>query len=345
MEVKWLRAEEIAKKNGDLKPVLFKDGPTRFDINQGKLGDCWFLATLANLPAFPQVFDKVMDKNQSFENNPGIFRFKFWQYGEWVEVVVDDYLPTINNQLLFLQSNAPNEFWSALLEKAYAKLYGNYNLALTGGLVGSSMEDLSGGIAEPFFAEFPPFKVVLRAYQKGAMLGAGINPKKRQSEDIDIPNVSIKSNTIQDLKQQKYEDIKAKLEREKANFEDPLFPKTKNTIGPIILDRSRRNEKFEHGLVDNHVYSITKVVEFEKKGETHQLVRVRNPWGDKVEWTGAWSDNSSEWMALTSEEKSDLGLVQEADGEFFMTYQDFCKVKFHQFKPLKLFETIEFAAL
>ena len=123
-----------------------------------------------------------------------------------------------------------------------------------------------------------------------------------------------------------YEDIKAKLEREKANFEDPLFPKTKNTIGPIILDRSRRNEKFEHGLVDNHVYSITKVVEFEKKGETHQLVRVRNPWGDKVEWTGAWSDNSSEWMALTSEEKSDLGMIQEADGEFFMTYKDFCKV-------------------
>ena len=69
--------------------------------------------------------------------------------------------------------------------------------------------------------------------------------------------------------QQKYEDIKAKLEREKANFEDPLFPKTKNTIGPITLDRSRRNEKFEHGLVDNHVYSITKVVEFDKKGETH----------------------------------------------------------------------------
>ena len=69
-KVKWMRAKEIAKGNGYERPLVFKENHTRFDINQGYLGDCWFLAALALLPAYPKVFDKVMDKKQTFDNNP-----------------------------------------------------------------------------------------------------------------------------------------------------------------------------------------------------------------------------------------------------------------------------------
>lgn len=98
---------------------------------------------------------------------------------------------------MFLKSDSPDEFWTALIEKAYAKLYGNYVSALSGGLIGSAMEDLSGGVTESYdrYGRSWPasFKVLLRAYQKGSMIAAAISFKGKRDEEEEQVH-SFKSN-------------------------------------------------------------------------------------------------------------------------------------------------------
>lgn len=48
--------------------------------------------------------------------------FQFWQCGQWVEVVIDDRLPVVGKNFLFVHPRRGNqEFWPCLMEKAYAK--------------------------------------------------------------------------------------------------------------------------------------------------------------------------------------------------------------------------------
>ncbi|XP_048474228.1 calpain-12 [Rhincodon typus] len=143
--IEWIRANELFTK-----PRFLLDSFSRTDIRQGILGDCWFLAAMSSLTLDEKYFTYVIPSEQSFQQlYAGIFRFRFWQYGKWIEVVVDDRLPIKNRRLIFTTSSSQNELWSALLEKAYAKLYGSYS-SLISGNVSEAMEDFTGGIAVSF---------------------------------------------------------------------------------------------------------------------------------------------------------------------------------------------------
>jgi len=179
--ITWKRPQEISSN-----PRLYVNGVSSEDVCQGALGDCWFLAGCGAIAFSQTAMRRVIPSDQYFyghEKYTGAFHFRFWRYGEWVDVIIDDLLPVMksngsNVHLCFAQSSERNEYWSALVEKAYAKLNGCYK-SIDGGFTSDALEDLTGGmvIEHELGSEAPRNlpAVLLRAMHNETFVCAGIN--------------------------------------------------------------------------------------------------------------------------------------------------------------------------
>ena len=83
---------------------------------------------------------------------------------------------------MFVKSSTPNEFWSPLVEKAYAKFNGSYH-ALDGGFLARGLQSFTGGCVETFNLSEESdidqiFELLLASRQKSSLLTAGTPPGK-----------------------------------------------------------------------------------------------------------------------------------------------------------------------
>ncbi|RIA92740.1 hypothetical protein C1645_736092 [Glomus cerebriforme] len=123
-------------------PQFFIDGVEPNDIKQGYVGDCWFVAALGVVTNISGLLETICVARDEVV---GVYGFIFFKDGDWVSTVVDDQLFTYDNQLTFAQCSNDNETWLPLIEKAYAKIHGDYE-QIEGGWTGEGIEDLTGGI-------------------------------------------------------------------------------------------------------------------------------------------------------------------------------------------------------
>uniref|UniRef100_A0A8C4KNE8 Calpain-3 n=1 Tax=Dromaius novaehollandiae TaxID=8790 RepID=A0A8C4KNE8_DRONO len=311
IKFEWKRPREICEN-----PRFIIGGANRTDICQGELGDCWFLAAIACLTLNKKLLCKVIPHDQSFiQNYAGIFHFQFWRYGGWVDVVIDDCLPTYNNQLVFTKSSQRNEFWSALLEKAYAKLHGSYE-ALKGGNTTEAMEDFTGGVTEFYEIRDAPkdiYKIMKHAIARGSLMASSID------DNLGFSYGSAPRSDIGELIARMVKNLEnAQMTQSTIDYqgtdERPAW-----TIMPMQYET-----RMACGLVKGHAYSVTAVEETTFKGEKIRLVRLRNPWG-QVEWNGPWSDKSEEWNFIDEAEKIRLQHKIAEDGEFWISFEDFMR--------------------
>ncbi|XP_041809113.1 calpain-1 catalytic subunit-like isoform X2 [Chelmon rostratus] len=199
-KVVWLRPSKLVPT-----PFLQVDGISRFDFGQGIIGNCWFLASIGALTFQKHIFQQVVPLEQTFqEEYCGLFHFRFWRFGRWVDVVIDDKLPTINGRLIFVHSKDPTEFWPALLEKAYAKVCGSY-ADMNAGTPAEALVDFTGGVHICIPLSDPPsnlWELMYRAAKSRSLMGCG-TPQGETSENTVLPNGLVQGHayTVTGIKQ------------------------------------------------------------------------------------------------------------------------------------------------
>ena len=121
---------------------MFAGGITPEDIKQGCLGNCYFLSAISALAEFPQLIKRIFVTKK--ENHAGCYVVNLCLGGEFYKIIIDDYFPFYpKKQKPAFSQSKDNELWVLLLEKAWAKVNGNYENTIKG-FVSEAFRALTG---------------------------------------------------------------------------------------------------------------------------------------------------------------------------------------------------------
>jgi hypothetical protein len=169
---------------------LFVNGATYTDIQQGYLGDCYFMSTLGEAA----LRNNAAITNMFIVNGDGTYTLKFFNNGAATYVTVDSYLPTdssgraIYAGLGMMYNNAGNELWTALAEKGYVQLNElgwerpglsgngqNSYSAISGGYIYAAQGQITGAATTAFTmtgtAANQNFSTFVSAFNAGKLIG------------------------------------------------------------------------------------------------------------------------------------------------------------------------------
>jgi hypothetical protein len=285
-QLPWKRPSDYVSPDQQPSVALFRGGIDPNGIDQGELGDCWFLCAVAALAEFPSKVQQIFvhpksSEQMEVEQRCGAYRLTINKHGWWSTIAVDDYLPMNSGGVapIFAHHNADlRVLWVGLLEKAYAKLHGSY-ASITGGDAMQALQDLSGCPSMRFDSQWAEAQ---RSSEAADELFTTL-------EDYDRRNCLMTLNT-------------------------PAIDETCPSSAERVEERYK-----EAGLAPGHAYTILRVVRIPR--DDLKLLKIRNPWENDVEWSGRWSDSDAVWDRRP-DIRNICQFVKADDGTFWMDWND-----------------------
>jgi hypothetical protein len=339
------------------------------DLGQGRVGDCYFLAAVSALAENPERIKRMFVNTE--ENSAGMYAVILAHHGKWRVVWVDDCFPVTKKTEFEKQSdgtlkaeekNVPRycdskdtgKLWPLLLEKAFARVYGNGAYEnLNGGFPAYALHGLT--MCPTFSYDLKEYTadelwdIMERATQQGSALCAGC---------LKVPLLSAHSpvwfraryckprryrrneaSPFHKLMHLWFETFGSVLQKAIRAAQMPFryirsaFYFVYAILGAVFgfVELGEANAKFNRiltnsaGLVTGHAYAVLKTKKVtNSRGTESRIVQLRNPHG-MGEWQGPFADKSRWW---SDEAKTAVNLRKEDDGAFWMTIEDF-RVFFH----------------
>ena len=302
---------------------LYKDRVGPDQVQQGAIGNCWFLSALAVVVEKPYLVQRIIPHTTL--NDVGCYQVNLCLDGQWRPVTVDAHLPVIYRDV---SQKAPGrnskregipvpnqpgvvaipafcatpqgQLWPALVEKAYAKAHGSY-AQLSGGFIQEGLMDLTGAPCETIIFERADAELLwarlLSFAQAGFCMGIATAGRSAQRG-----LVSCHAYSVLDVIQ---------------------------IDNVVVGDQAKLTEFFgkKSSVASSPSSSVTPL----RMATTIRLVHIRNPWGSR-EWKGNWSAQSDQWTHKLRQRLPKSW--RQGDGTFFMSYQDMLQ-NFHHMDVCK----------
>lgn len=114
--------------------ILSNPGPLSLinDVIQGEIGNCYFISALKYLSEVPKRISNIF-QNQNQSGKANLFEVIVFINGLPSHIIVDNYFPMIESNLVFSRLNSTtNNIWPLILEKVWAKCNSSYEDTIFG---------------------------------------------------------------------------------------------------------------------------------------------------------------------------------------------------------------------